>query len=111
MKKLLLVILVFLSLMSLSYGQKIFKNKEYGFEIQETKRIGSKRVIKEVLKILEKIELSEENLEKIISDNKGSVLLTSFYKYNPKSHAGLIPTIQINVRAKIEKDFLLNLKI
>jgi hypothetical protein len=44
-------------------------------------------------------------LQKILRTNRGSILLSSFYKYDPKTHPGLIPTIQINVRLKPDVDF------
>ena len=60
---------------------------------------------KEILENLEKFELTEENFTKLIHDNKGSFLLISYYKYNPETHAGLIPTIQINIRANAANNF------
>ncbi len=60
---------------------------------------------KELLKNLDKFVLTEEELTKFINDHKGSVLLTSIYKYNPKIHAGLIPTIQVNVRVNSTRNF------
>jgi hypothetical protein len=86
------------------YSQKKFENKQYEFEIQEPENWieASNKVL---LKNLEKFDVNEENLNKLISDNKGSLLLNSFYKYDPKTHAGIIPTIQINVRSKGKNDF------
>ncbi len=104
MKKALLFLFIIVKSSSFVYGQKVFKSKEYGFEIQEPKSwIEANN--KELLKNLEKFEVSDENLIKLISDNKGSLLLSSFYKYNPKTHSGIIPTIQINVRQKNGNDF------
>jgi hypothetical protein len=103
MKKI-LFLLVLVSSLNTIYGQKTFVNKEYGFQIEEPEKwIEANNT--ELLKNLEKFEMNEENLSKLISNNKGSLLLTSFYKYNPKTHAGLIPTIQINVRAKVGNNF------
>jgi hypothetical protein len=104
MRKILFFVLIFTSSLKFSYGQKYFENKEYGFSIQEPKNWieASNKVL---LKNLEKFDVSEENLMKLILDNKGSILLTSFYKYDPKTHSGVIPTIQINVRAKGKSDF------
>lgn len=104
MRKIILLVFIITSSLNLVYGQKNFENKEYGFIIQEPKNWieASNKVL---LKNLEKFEVTEENLSKLISDNKGSILLTSFYKYDPKTHAGIIPTIQINLRAKGKSDF------
>ena len=56
---------------------------------------------------LDKLEISEEDLAKIVHDHKGSVLLQSFFKYDPQTHPGIIPAIQINVREKNNPDFAL----
>jgi hypothetical protein len=101
-----IIFLVFITTISINlvYSQKKFVNKEYEFEIQEPENwlAASNKVL---LKNLENFEVTEENLNKLISNNKGSILLTSFYKYDPKTHAGIIPTIQINVRSKGKSDF------
>ena len=46
-----------------------------------------------------------ETRTKLINDGKGQLLLTSYYKYDQKKHAGLIPTIQVNVRNNPTKTF------
>ena len=103
MKKILFLLILVTSQISI-YGQKTFVNKAYDFQIQEPdKWIEANN--SELLKNIEKFELDEENLSKLISNNKGSLLLTSFYKYNPKTHSGLIPTIQINIRLKGGSNF------
>jgi hypothetical protein len=104
MKNIIAITLILTTSLNFIYGQKKFVNKEYGFQIDEPKT-WIEASNKELLKNLEKFEVTEENLSKIISNNKGSILLTSFYKYDPKNHAGLIPTIQINVRNKGVGDF------
>lgn len=104
MKKIILILLAFTSSIQFIYSQKKFENKEFGFQIQEPKNwIEANNDV--ILKNLDKFKISDENLSKFISDHKGSILLTSYYKYNPKTHAGLVPTIQVNVRAKANKDF------
>jgi hypothetical protein len=104
MRKIILLVFIVTNSINLVYSQKKFVNKEYEFEIQEPENWieASNKVL---LKNLEKFEVNEENLNKLIADNKGSVLLTSFYKYDPKTHAGIIPTIQINVRSKGKSNF------
>ncbi|WP_310556023.1 hypothetical protein [Flavobacterium sp.] len=104
MKKRLIIIIVFIGLCFSVNAQKKFENKQYGFAIQEPKNWieASNEVLK---KNLVKFEVSDENLAKLIENSKGSILLTSFYKYDPKTTAGLIPTIQINVRNKPVDDF------
>lgn len=104
MKKVILTILTFTALINFTYSQQIFKNKEFGFQMNEPKN-WIKANNNDILKNLGKFKISDENLNKFLSDHKGSVLLTSFFKYDPKTHAGLIPTIQVNIRAKANKNF------
>ena len=73
MKKVLFLLFIILKSSSFVYGQKILKSKEYGFEIQEPKNwIEANN--KELLKNLEKFEITDEILKKLIDDNKGSLL-------------------------------------
>jgi hypothetical protein len=104
MRKIILLVFIVTNSINMVYSQKKFENKQYEFEIQEPENWieASNKVL---LENLEKFEVNEENLNKLISDNKGSLLLNSFYKYDPKTHAGIIPTIQINVRSKGKSDF------
>lgn len=104
MKKSTILLFIIISFLNLTYAQKNFQNKEYGFQMQEVNN-WIEASNKQLLKNLEKFEVTEENLMKLISENKGSILLTSFYKYDPKTHAGIIPTIQINVRMRGRGDF------
>lgn len=95
MKKILL--LFFILSLNVTHGQNKFENKQYGFSMLEpTNWIETTN--KELLENLKKIEMNKDNLSQLITNNKGSLLLTSFYKYDPRSHAGIIPTIQVNVR-------------
>lgn len=98
MKKFLLVFVLILASINVSFAQDIFENKEFGFSINHPANwIETNK--SEILKNLENIYTDDEKLVQIINESKGSLLLNSFYKYNPKTHAGLIPTVQINVRA------------
>jgi hypothetical protein len=104
MRKKILVVFIFMFSVNLVHSQNHFENKEYGIKMKEPNEwIVTNKT--ELLKNLEKFEINEENLSKLISNNKGSILLTSFYKYDPKTHAGLIPTILINVRNKGKMNF------
>lgn len=85
-------------------GQEIFINDQYGFSFQKpTDWIEASN--DEIFKNLDKLEMTEEDLTKFISDHKGSIMLVSYYKYNPRNHAGLIPTVQINVRVNATRNF------
>lgn len=104
MRKIIVLIFIISNSINSVYSQKVFVNKEYEFEIQEPENwIEANNTV--LLKNLKNLEVNEENLNKLIANNKGSLLLNSFYKYDPKTHAGLIPTIQINVRSKGKSDF------
>ena len=85
-------------------SQSLFRSKEYGFEMQSPIKWNqaTNTLIQENL---DKFDVNEENLQKILRNNKGSIFLTSYYKYDPKTHPGLIPTIQINVRQKPDINF------
>lgn len=85
-------------------GQATFENKQYGFLMTQPEN-WIQADNRALLQNLEKVDLKEEELKKLISDHNGSLLLTSFYKYNPQTHAGLIPTIQVNVRANTTRNF------
>lgn len=85
-------------------AQKAFKDDVYGFSMLEPK---DWLVADNNLRLanLNKVELSNETRTKLINESKGQLLLTSYYKYDQKKHAGLIPTIQVNVRNNPTKTF------
>lgn len=85
-------------------AQVRFESKAFGFSMTEPQ--GWIWANNDDLKLnLDKLDIAEENLKKIIKDHKGSVLLQSFFKYDPQTHPGLIPAIQINVRERNNPDF------
>jgi len=102
MKKLLLLLV--LLTVNLAFSQKRFESKKYGFSIEEPYnwQIANND---DVLKNLDKYDLTDEALNELLKKNKGSILLTSFYKYETNKHAGLIPTIKINMRQNPAKEF------
>lgn len=104
MKKILICISCLIIIVYPSYAQEIFTNSQYGISIQTpTNWITADN--KDLIKNLDKYDLSDESLTSIIKNNKGSLLLSAFYKYDVKAHPGLIPTIQINVRTLGNVDF------
>ena len=60
---------------------------------------------KDILDNLHKFKVTDIELNKYISDHKGSVLVMSHMKYKPSEHAGLIPVIQVNLRLNDTKSF------
>jgi hypothetical protein len=59
----------------------------------------------EIFDNIEKFKLTPSQLEKYITDHKGSVLFVSYSKYDAAKHQGLIPTIQVNIRNNPTKTF------
>lgn len=63
----------------------------------------------EVVKNLNKYDLTDEQLKRILKSNSAAVNISSYTKYNPKKHLGIIPTIKINTISnptKSSSDFL-----
>ena len=97
-------ILFFLLLtMNVAFSQKRFEGK-HGFSMEEPHhwQIANND---ELLANLNKYDLDDDALKALLKENKGSILLTSFYKYETNKHAGLIPTIKINMRQNPAKEF------
>ena len=59
----------------------------------------------EIYNNIDQFKLTPTQLGKYISDHKGSVLFVTYSKYDPAQHAGLIPTIQVNIRNNTTKTF------
>ncbi|WP_029036692.1 hypothetical protein [Salinimicrobium xinjiangense] len=104
MKQLIFSLTFLLFCSSGAIGQATFESRQYGFAMAQPEN-WVQTDNRELLQNLGKFDLKEAELQKLISDHNGSLLLTSFYKYNPESHAGLIPTIQLNVRANATRNF------
>lgn len=104
MKSVLFGLMLFLGISINTSAQKTFKDDVYGFSMHEPKDwlIASNEFR---LANLEKLKMNETAKSEAIKSNKGSLLLTSFYKYDAKKYAGLIPIIQINVRTNPTKTF------
>ena len=104
MKKLLFIVLV--TFAATASAQMRYENKSFKFSMLEPQ--GWIWANGDDLKHnLDKLDINEMDLAKIIHDHKGSVLLQSFFKYDPQTHPGVIPAIQINVREKNNPDFVL----
>ncbi|MGV3459206.1 MAG: hypothetical protein ACO1N9_02000 [Flavobacterium sp.] len=85
-------------------AQVKYESKIHGFSMDEPEGwiVANNQ---DVLDNLEKLELDDAKIVKILEDRKGSLHLVSFYKYDPQTHPGLIPAIQINLREKRNKDW------
>ncbi len=99
------LIIAFLLLnIATSFAQRRFENKTFGFSMQEPMGWiwGNED---DLARNLDKLDIDEEKLLKIIKEHEGSVLILSVYKYDPQTHKGLVPAIQINVRERNNEDF------
>ena len=102
MKKLLFILLAVVSVSATA--QMRYENKTFKFSMLEPQDwIWANS--DDLKQNLDKLEIDEDDLAKIVSDHKGSVLLQSFFKYDPQTHPGIIPAIQINVRERNNADF------
>ena len=96
--------MIVLSFTNCVYGQELFKDETFGFQIEEPKK-WFEATNQDLINNLSKFELSDKSHSKMLSDHNGSIMLISYYKYDPKKYDGLIPTIQINVRSKQNNNF------
>lgn len=93
------VLFVIVAFVGAAAAQKVFVNKPYGFAMEEPKGwiATDKSALTENLK---KFEMEDADLERLLKENSGSILLAAYTKYSPSKKAGLIPTIQVSVRSK-----------
>lgn len=91
-------------LTTITSAQTKFESKAHGFSMDEPEGwiVANNQ---DIIENLEKLDLDDAKVLKILEDRKGSLHLVSFYKYDPQTHAGLIPAIQINLREKRNKDW------
>lgn len=103
MKKIYCVVLMLLFTLSVS-AQRRFENKTFGFTMNEPLGwVWGNNT--DLARNLEKLDIDEDKLKKIVEEHKGSVLILSLFKYDPQTYKGLIPAIQINVRERNNEDF------
>lgn len=93
-----------LLLTSLLFGQEQFKNKAFNFTMDKpTDWIEGKT--NQILKNLNKYEIDDALDKEFKKTRDNTIPLAIFYKYDPKKYAGLIPTIQVNIRPYLFEDF------
>lgn len=100
-----IIITCFITLSTLiAFSQAKYESKVHGFSINEPEGwiVANNQ---DILENLEKLDLDDAKVMKILEDRKGSLHLVSFYKYDPQTHPGLIPAIQINLRERRNKDW------
>lgn len=99
MKQYLFLIILLFSSINFVFGQEKFISNQYGFSMQVP--TGWIETTKSALTDnIKKFELTDEALAKILKENNGSIVLAAWFKYDPKTKPGLIPTIQIRLRPK-----------
>ena len=85
-------------------AQRRFENNTFGFTMNEPPGwVWGNNT--DLARNLEKLDIDEERLKKIVEEHKGSILILSLFKYDPQTYKGLIPAIQINVRERNNEDF------
>ena len=85
-------------------GQSYYENNQFGIKIQEPANwiLASNT---DLNKSINKLKLTEEQILKLINENRGIISVCTYYKYNMDSVSGLIPTIKITVRTNPTEDF------
>lgn len=79
------------------YAQKKLDIKRIGFSID----IPEKWIFtsnEEVLKNLDSYDFTDKQLEQLLKSDNSSISLATLVKYNPKTYAGIIPTIKIRTQ-------------
>ena len=90
-------LIIFIS--SFAYSQETFSSKVWAFAIQKPK--DWETITKSYRdENIDKFEFSEKAQKLIMESDKGFSFLTGYRKYNPETHEGLIPGIQVAVRKK-----------
>jgi len=100
--------LFFFLFLSAAQAQTTFHDEQFGFTVQEPKDWIKAEKNEAVENVKERIKLSEEKLNELLKNNKGTIEIVTFYKYPVSSVNGVIPTIKVNLRknpAKSIEDF------
>jgi len=103
MKKITFLLISFVGLYNL-YSQNQITNPQFAFKIDEPIH-WIEGTNKELFDNIKKFELTEEERVKILTDHNGSINISTYFEFDPKSHAGLIPTFQVNVRLNDTRNF------
>ncbi|CCG53178.1 Hypothetical protein precursor [Flavobacterium indicum GPTSA100-9 = DSM 17447] len=82
---------------TISLAQKIFKDEQFNFSIQEPVNWIKAEKNESINNFKEKINLSEEKIDYLIEKSKGKIEIVTFYKYPINSVNGVIPTIKVNL--------------
>lgn len=85
---------------SICNSQETFEYASLGFSIKKPKDwITAEQG--EVIKNLQRnVTLDSSTIKKLIENNKGTIEIVTYFKYPISNHAGVIPTIKVNLRYK-----------
>jgi hypothetical protein len=87
------------------FSQVIFKNENIGFSIEQPNKWIKAKEGETIENLKSNIKLDEKVLAKLIEQNKGTIQVVSFFKYPIETTAGMIPTIKVNLRSNLYKNF------
>lgn len=90
--------LVFLFFSAVCFSQETFVDSKFNFSILQPKDWIKAEKNESVQNLKEQIKLSEDEINALIEQNKGTVEIATFYKYAINSVNGVIPTIKVNLR-------------
>lgn len=95
MKKIILICAILSMFQAIS--QEKLEVQRFGFSIHAPKGWIEMKD-EDILKNLNKFDLTDDQLEELLKSNHGSISLVTYSKYDPKKYAGIIPTIKIRAQ-------------
>ena len=95
MKKIILICAILSMFQAIS--QEKLEVQRFGFSIHAPKGWIEMKD-EDILKNLNKFDLTDDQLEELLKSNNGSISLVTYSKYDPKKYAGIIPTIKIRAQ-------------
>lgn len=104
MKTIFLYILLTLSLFT--NAQETYQNKKLGFSMEKPTDWIEANQTETIENLKEQIKLSPALIEKLITENKGTLDIVAYYKYPINSVDGVIPTIKIVLRKNDTKSLI-----
>lgn len=91
-----LILLLFVC--RLAAAQEIFHETKLGFQIQKPENWITAQKSEALENLKEQIKLPDGKIEQLIQNNKGTIEVVTFYKYDLKEKSGIIPTIKVSLR-------------
>lgn len=104
MRKILLICVFIGCCFGFVFAQERFEEKKFGFSMTKPAKWFEAEK-SDLVKNLQKVDISDEKLDKLLKEDNRSILLVAFYKYLPNEHVGLIPKAQVDVRLNPTKTY------